>query len=153
MDDHQRRSEDRDRELNHRLDQLEKAYSTLTATVTQLETSVNVVKLEQSHLKEIFDSRMRILEKGQELQLTKIDQVSRDIQLMGSDAEKTPAGRSMIGNLHTVQASCDELGEKVAIHKEWMDRVDGVLTILKWVGAGGLVALGISILRLLKMLP
>lgn len=153
MDELNRRIEDRDRALNMRLDQLERGYQEMSNKVTQLESSVNVVKLEQSHLKELFEARLRIIEKNQEIQIHKFDKLGDDITNMASDITKSPAGRFVTETISTLQKSVTEQATTIQKHQDWQKEIEGVLNILKWIGAGGLVALGMAILRLLKALP
>jgi hypothetical protein len=159
-DDRLRRYEDRDRMLHTRLEQMEREYQTLSHTVSQLENAVNIVKLEQGHLKDLFSARLSVIEEGNKLQISKIEQLIKDVQAMTSDVDKTPMGRSLNGYIRGVQGQVDEHSEKLQEHArihadllKWQDRVEGVLAVLRWIGAGGLIALGISILRMLKILP
>ena len=157
---HDRRVDDRDRMLNDRLDNMERDHRALVTQVTALESKLNIVQLEQSHLKDLFDARLKVIEKQLEHQLSETKAIAQGIQRMGDSAQNTPAGRAMQGELAQVRATQDEQGDTLKAHaavhetlKDWQKAVDGVLIIMKWVGAGGLIALGISVLRLLKMLP
>jgi chromosome segregation ATPase len=155
---HLRRSEDRDRALNQRLDKLEESYLAMTMTVTKLQTDVNVVKLEQSHLKEIFESRMRVLERGQDLQLSKIDQVSKDLQTIASDIEKTPLGRTLTGYIHDLQERSNAQALTLKEHEnvfqqlvQWQNGIESVLSLFKWIGAGTLLTVLAFLFKVLML--
>lgn len=148
-----RRSEDRDRMLTQRLEQLEASHAALTRNVAELQSGVNVVKLEQVHLKELLTSQLKIIEKAQELQLSRTEQLSKDIQTMSSDAERTPMGRDLGGKIEQVQIEVVEHREKHDQIERWKNQIDGAILLLKWIGAAGLVSLGLTILRWIKMLP
>ena len=153
--DPQRRQDDRDRFINSRIDILERTVDKLTSSVGHLEGSIATVKLEQSHLKELMDARLRIIEKNQELGMAQMTQISRDIVQMGSDITKTPAGQLLNSYIETVRTQVEDqaskLREQTATQAElttWQNRVDGVLFVLKWTGAGGIIALVITVLRM-----
>jgi hypothetical protein len=144
--------------LANRLDQMEKEYQALVHTVTTLEHSITVVKIEQSHLKDLVSARLSVIEKSQELQMAKMDQIGNNIIAMGGDPDKTPAGRTILNLLATQAHTVDDHSSRLADHNEvhraiqqWQDRVDGVLYTLKWLGAGGLAALVLAILNVLRM--
>lgn len=160
MTDHERRFGDRDGMLNDRLDSIEKDYQQMARQVTALEAKLSIVQLEQGHLKDLFDARLKVLEKSMELQLAETKGIALNIQQMGSDTDKTPAGRIVQGQLGSIRATLDEQCDTIKSHelihtalKDWQLRVEGVLILLKWIGAGGLVALGLSLLKLLKVIP
>jgi len=102
------------------------------------------------HQKELSNAHLRLLERAQELQLAKIEQLSRDIQAMASDVDKSPAGRQVKMTLEEHRKAIEEQAGTNAALTTWQNRVDGVLTVLQWVGAGGLIALAISIARFFK---
>lgn len=147
--EHSRRSEDRDRNLNGRLDQMERMYNDLTAKVTQLESSVQFVKLEQGHLKEIFDVRMRGIEKGQEIVLAEMKAIGARIETWATEPEKSVAGRMLKDNLHQISVTCEEHGESIERIRTWIGHADGVLLVFKWTGPLGVISLIIWIIKLL----
>lgn len=135
---------------------MEHEHRTLNVTVSDLKNAVAIVALEQTHLKELFTARVESLEKSYVLLGQKIDGLSRDITNMASDAERSPAGRVLRGQIAIVQATTDEHTDKLEsfakLHADlfkWQDRVDGVLLLLKWVGGAGLAAMVISTIHLL----
>lgn len=152
-DQHERRFDDRDRLLNDRLDAMEHDHQQLRHQVTAIDARINIVQLEQTHLKDLFDARLKVIERTMEMQLTEIKSIGLNISKMGDSPDGTPMGRTMLTEVHQVRATCDEHHDTLTSLKDWQTRVDGVLVILKWIGAGGLVALGITLLRLLRMLP
>jgi len=151
-----RRADDRDRVLYSRLDTAERASSELATKFTALESSVNIVKIEQGHLKELFEARFKGLERGQELQIEKFDHLAAQLLDISQDVNKSPATRLLADQIRSVDASCSEALEKIGRHevihgelKQWQSNVDTVLGILKWVGAGGIVATIIAIIRVI----
>jgi hypothetical protein len=158
--EHNRRFDDRDRALNTKIDQLERDYQILMQKVTLLEASVQVVKLEQTHLKELMDSRLKVIEKSQELQLVKMDQLSKEVIGMGNDVDKTPAGRTLQRSIEavttTVEAHTIALEKQTKVQTEielWQKGIDSVIAILKWMGPVGIVALALTLLRMAKLIP
>lgn len=159
-EDQTRRLGDRDQMLNGRLDSMEREHQLLRVQVTALESKLNIVQLEQTHLKDLFDARLKVIEKAMEMQLAETKAISVAIQAMGSDPDRTPAGRIIQAEIKSIFASLDETKETINSHikihtdlKDWQTRVDSILSVLKWIGAGGLTALGITVLRMLKLLP
>lgn len=151
----QRRQDDRDKYITSRVEALERAVDRLTLGSTHLEQSVATVKLEQSHLKELMDARLRIIEKNQEFGIAQMNQIAKDIVGMGSDVQRTPAGQILNGYIEAVRVQVLEHAEKISEQSiaqrsltTWQNRVDGVLYALKWMGAGGVAALIITLVRL-----
>ncbi len=148
-----RRFEDRDGALNKRLDQMERAHEHLQNTVSSLETKLNVVGLEQTHLKDMVDARLRVIEKSQELQVAKIDGIGKDILAMGSDVDKTPVGRTLRDAITSLGRDTDSQRKDVIDLVNWKNRAEGSIMLLKFVSGSGVVALAIMLLRVLKVLP
>lgn len=142
-EDQQRRSEDRDRDLNKRLDALERK-------VQELDNSVNSVKQEQTHLKEIFAARFAVIEKGQELGLSELKAIAINIANFTTDPERSPIGRQMLLSYRQLEATCGELQDSIKKHEEWQTSVNTVIAIVKWVGISGVVAIIVGIIKLLK---
>ena len=150
----QRRADDRDRQLYARLDQQDKSYAELTSKFVALESSVNVVKIEQGHLKELFEARFKGLERGQELQIEKFDNLANRLLEMSQDAMKSPATRSLHDHITSVDHTCSQILETIETHKKihtdlktWQSNVETVLGILKWMGPMGVAGLIIVLLR------
>ena len=140
--------------LNQRLDQLERESRDLSVKVTSIEGSMRTVTLEQSHLKELLTARLLLIERTQEIGNGKIDTLSQNITLMASDVDKSPMGRSLRDGNRVLEANMSEQNDKMEAlerdlreRKLWQDRVDTVIGILKWIGAGGLVALLLALLQ------
>ena len=151
---HQRRSEDMDRMLNQRLDKLEKNDNEMRHAIITLESAVRVVTIEQNHAKELLSARLLVIEKTMEIGNAKIDRLSQDILAMAGDVDKSPAGRTLSGQIRGVTMITDGLIEKVDKLEEqhqslsmWQNRIDTAINILKWVGAGGVVSLIIWIVK------
>lgn len=149
----QRRIEDRDKMLNTRLDQMDRDQQGLSILVTKLESSLAVVKLEQTHLKELFDARLRVIEQGQALQLSEMKAISVSLSAMSSEPEKTPGGRALRTDMQSLSASIEENRDSLDEMKTWKNQVNGVLFALKWVGAGGLLSLLIWVFKAIKLIP
>lgn len=146
--------------INDRLDVMEKDHRSLVGQVSSLQSDMALVKAEQTHIKELFTARLLLIERSNELQLTRLDQISKDINTMGSDSDKTPMGRQLGSFIRAVQATVDEQGEKLEQHSrvhadliKWQNSVETVINFIKWVGFIGIVTIGIQILRLFKILP
>jgi len=157
---HARRIDDRDRMLHTRLDQMERDYMSLVNKVTALEFGMQSIKSEQGHLKDLMDARLKVIEKSQELQLTKLDQLSANITSMASDVEKTPAGRTLQNMIQTMAMTVDSHGTTLARHADvhneiilWQKSVDSVISVMKWMGPTGIIALGLTLLRMAKIIP
>ncbi len=148
-----RRFEDRDGALNKRLDQMERAHEHLQNTVSSLETKLNIVGLEQTHLKDMVDARLRVIEKSQELQVAKIDGIGKDILAMGNDVDKTPMGRTLRDSINALSRDTDSQAKDVSDLVNWKNRAEGSIMLLKFVSSGGVIALVIMLLRVLKVLP
>lgn len=151
--EYQRRADDRERELNTRLSHLERSYEELQGTVLKLDATINVVKLEQSHIKELFDARLKTIEKGQELQVAELKGIGVKIEAMASEAEKTPMGRMIVGHISDVQQELGRHETKLNDVQAWQTRVDGVLLMLKFMGASGVAALAVALLRMFHVFP
>jgi hypothetical protein len=145
-EEHARRAEDRERLFTTRLDTLEHGYQELRVNVAQLESSVKLVGVEQGHLKELFNSRLMSIERGQEVQIGKLDTIDKNLTTMVSDPEKSPVSRALTDQ-------CMDLKKRVDDHAQWRSQVEGVLVFLKWIGAAGLIALGLQLLRIAKLIP
>ncbi len=148
-----RRFEDRDGALNKRLDLMEHAHERLQNTVSSLETKLNIVGLEQTHLKDMVDARLRVIEKSQELQVAKIDGIGKDILAMGNDVDKTPMGRTLRDAISSLSRDTDAQAKDVSDLVNWKNRAEGSIMLLKFVSSGGVIALVIMLLRVLKVLP
>lgn len=142
-----------DRVMNSRLELLDQGYQSLNAKVLQLEASINVVKLEQSHFRELFESRFKIIERGQELAISKIDSIQKEIAAMADGPERTPMGRALAHDIKTANGTLDGLLDDQKALKEWQLRVDSIISVLKWMGGAGVGALLLGLLRMLKMVP
>lgn len=151
-DTHQRRAEDDPlRLLNGRLVALEQRYASLSGEFARLTAEVGLVKVEQLHLKELLAARLQVIEQGQAMHNTALEGIRRDIQAMAGDAEKSPAGRALSGEIAVVQQRLDTHSAKHNALKEWQDQVNGVISFLKWVGIAGIVAIVLWVMRLVAL--
>lgn len=143
--------------IHERIDELERDLVTLRNAVAELVNSVSLVKVEQIHTKELVGARLQLLEKGIELAVQKLDLLTNRIDMLASDAEKSPMGRFLISRIQQsdgLQAhNADRLDEHQRKHEEaveWRNRVEGVLFLLKWIGGAGLIGLLIQGIRAIK---
>ena len=148
-----RRAEDRDRELNARLETLERRYQDLEKAVTGLDATVNLLKVEQKHAGELFDARLRGIEKGQELHTSKLDGLAALITTMASDPDKSPAGKALVAHIADVEGRCAAQAATIEELTKWQTRIDGAFLLVKFTGWSGLIALIVLILRALNIIP
>lgn len=151
--EHKRRVDDWDRQLADRLERLERQHDQIRATVVSLENTVNTVKLEQAHMREIVDARLRMIEEAGKLQLVKLDDLKALIGDQAADPRKSPAGREVMTRIDDIEKAFDERGVKVDSLVSWRARAEGAISLLNWVGAAGLVGFGLAMLRILKLIP
>jgi hypothetical protein len=151
----------REERLNARLDRIEQESQARDVQVAEISTAINLIKLEQAHFKELFDARLRVIERTQELGLNKIDQLGNSIMGMASASEKSPAGRELKADINVLQTQLDDnrtrLDRHATLHTDvirWQNRIEGVLALLKWVGLpAGATALLAQVLHALGILP
>ncbi len=142
-------NDDRDRMLNQKLDRLEYENQILQKQVTALETTINVVKLEQSHLKELFDARFKIIEAAHMAQLNKLEQMSKEIQTMASDVDNSPATRALQVQVNEIRDRVVMIEEILKELRDWKNQVDGALFFLKFATGGSLLALVLAVVKIL----
>lgn len=152
-----RRSEDANRELNVKLEHLEQENAALRSQVLTLQGSVQLMNAEMGHLKEIFDARTRIIEKGQDLIGSQVGQIARDLQVMTSEPEKSPMGRSLLDRIGAVGVRVQENSAQLIAQDQkqeellkWQNQVDGAILLLKFFGVAGMLSLAITIFKLIK---
>lgn len=92
-------------DLVRRVDRLEAGQNELSRTVTSLESTTKLVQLEQSHLKELMNSRFTTLEAQQSQTQMKLDGIVDLIQKAMSGAPETQSayGRQMIEEYRAFQ--------------------------------------------------
>ena len=160
MDDlaHQRRSSDQNQQLNDRLDRLEKQQERFQVTVGALENSVNTVKMEQAHTRELVDARLRMIEKAGELHAAKIDDIRLLITQQGDAAERTPSGRQLLTkitdveqDLISVHATSGKHDMRLSSHDEWQNQMKGSISTALWLSSGGLAGFVGLLLWLIQM--
>lgn len=143
MNDFRRHDDD---PVYERLERLEK-------TVAALETKVNTLSLEQKHMLDLFGARFSTLERSQDLAISELRVLNVNITTMAAEADKSPAGRQILAALHEVRTSSDDGERNLQEFREWQQQINGVLLILKWMGASGVVALIWVALRALGRVP
>lgn len=132
----------------------------LEAKFGLLEGKVNTLTLEQKHMLDMFSARFSTLERTNELMISEVRGLRESIVNMAAEADKSPAGRGLIrmiqdlrdhGDAHDGEAERRELAIKALA--DWQQRVDGVLYLLKWMGASGVAALVWVALRSFGKVP
>lgn len=121
--------------------------------VSALETKVNTLSLEQKHMLDLFSARFGTLERSQELTLSELRSLTGTINTMASEADKSPAGRTILSALRKFEEGAQERTDGLEALRQWQQRVDGVLMILKWMGASGVAALVWVALRAFGKVP
>ena len=143
MNDFRRHDDD---PVYERLQQLERS-------VAALETKVNTLSLEQKHMLDLFGARFSTIERTQDLTLSEVRGLGTSITTMAAEADKSPAGRMLLTALAEMRDGANAKRDTLDGLQEWQTRVDGVLLVLKWMGASGVVALAWVALRTLGKLP
>lgn len=139
--------------MNHQDDELSDRLGLLEQKYAALQQSLQRVEMEQSHVREIINSRFDILGKQHDLLLAKFEAVSDRMTQAIGDADKSPMGRSLSSMINGVGGRVTQCETDVEDLARWQTRVDGVLMVLKFMGAGGLAALVLVLLRMMKALP
>lgn len=152
-----RRVDDRNRELVDRLQRLEQQQDQTRTGVTALESTIKIVQIQQEHMSKIDDLRLKMIEDTGKQHAQKLDEIKTMIVEMGSDAEKTPAGREVLGKIGLVTGQLGEHESALTAVLQWKQeqiarnsKQEGAISTLQWIGfpvAG--TALLLSVLRLL----
>lgn len=139
--------------LYQRLTQLEAKFGTL-------ENKVNTLTLEQKHMLEMFSAKFNTLERTQELMISEVRGLNQSIVNMAAEADKSPAGRGLLNLIdelrkHGVAHDGEAKSRDASIKdlQEWQNKIDGVLYVLKWMGASGVAALVWVALRTFGKVP
>lgn len=170
-DDQSRRNDDQDRRLNERLGRLEMQQERTQASVVALESTVNLVKNEQGHMRETVELRLRMIEDSNKLQNAKLDDLRSLLATMMDSADKSPAGRELTAQVRDLAKLCadhsrqDEKIELELTHKieeqdrkirdleTYRNRVEGFIGWWQWLGWAGVAGLSLTVLRALKVVP
>jgi len=117
--------------IDRRVERLEQAQA-------EMAQQIALVQLEQSHLKELVNSRFSSLESAIGMLGAKLDSITTLIQAASADAMATPAGRNALATLTQLQAQVDT-------HDQLINQAQGSIRAWKWLA--GFVSLpGISAL-------
>lgn len=125
----------------HDDDPLYERLTRLETQVAMLETKVNSLSLEQKHMLELFGARFSTLERAQDLTISELRSMNSNLVTMTSEADKSPAGRALLKAITEMSVGELERADKFEAFKEWQQRIEGVLGLLKWAGLPGLIAL------------
>lgn len=132
--------------LDRRVERLEAQQDQLQASVNALATSVELVKVEQGHMKELMGAKFTTLETALGSMSAKFEQMVASLQQAMADPNATPAGRQGYEALKRVHERIDEVEHgKEETHEEILKRLTDVESLAKsnreWiVRAGGIVA-------------
>ena len=140
------------RGFDRRLSDLERSY-------TDLRNAVQRVEIEQTHVREVLDSRFAALSKGQDLLLMKIDQLTKDLLDQLGDPAHSAAGRAMLSLHRELHEKQTALEEKVGLHharfatlQKQADQLQGALTLARSLGVAAIVtafgSLAVALIRL-----
>jgi hypothetical protein len=126
-----------------RLDRLEQNYLQLERSMSQLKADLALVKVEQVHVKDLFDARFKVQDKVLDLQSEKLDKILGLVQSLLSEPEKTPGGRALFSGIEAVSRDLSKAATQVTQLEKWQQQVTGAMSLVKWTGVTvlGLLAL------------
>lgn len=131
------------RGIERRVEVLERQYMQVMNTLTRLE-------MLQTNVEKTLDSRHQALSKGQDLVLAKIDSYVAQVALMSSEADKSPMGRSILDDLATLRTAQRDNTADIRTLKDLQQKIDGGLTLMRWVTGGTFLGLATAALAVLK---
>lgn len=124
---------------------LYKRLSTLEDHVSTLERQVDRLTNDQKHQSEMSNVQLTLMQKAQELTISKIEALAASITLMSAEADKSPAGRSLIGSIALVSADVEDNTRRIDTLAEWQT---GFRAVIVFIGSvSGLVSVSILILK------
>lgn len=140
-DEFQRRIDDRDQRLHDRIDIVERFIEERARIIDDLAHEIKIVKLEQGHLSKMIDTRLLVMEKSQEMCLVELRGLSTSISNMASDPGSSPAGRVLMSLITLSQNVVKEHTEDLKSAREWQDKTEGALALIRWIGVAGLITI------------
>lgn len=116
------------------------------------DTKVELIQLEQSHLRELMSSRFTSVEALLHEQatslkafITRIDTMILQGTASSGDLEATPAGRNVSKRLHDLETEADK-------QQSFRDEITGMTTMLKILFGGSVLSMVVSGIALAKTL-
>lgn len=134
---------DERRGIERRVEVLERQYMQVMNTLTRLE-------MMQVNVEKTLDSRHEALSAGQALVLAKIDGYVASVAMMSTEADKSPMGRALLEDLSVLRGNQRENATAIRTLQDLQQKIDGGLTLMKWVGGGTFVGIATAIFALLK---
>lgn len=128
----------------------------LERRVAAVEASLALVAQEQQHLREVLNGGIQNISAQIALLSQKMDTFAQQADASRGDASLTPAGRQLLAELEVLRARFQERDLKDAQRDadleealDWQLQVKSQLTLLRWLGGGGALALAGMVLKLL----
>jgi len=134
--------------MSERLEEQLRPFKEKLILFEKMWNKVEIMEIEQGHFKELFETRLKAIERAQETQGLKLDQLITSLATISAEIDKSPMGRSLLQHVSEANNKYTQQEKLIEGMIVWQNRVDGVLLILKWLGASGLAALAISLIRL-----
>lgn len=166
-DERRAQARSRDRDVDRRFEQIERAQSSMREEVTRVMHTIELVVRDQGNFSKLMELRFLAIEKSQAVAESKIDGILRetsglraDIIEMAGDSAKTPAGRGMEEKIATatreataarelITEDCRDLREKLEALISYKDRFEGAMWMLYIGVPSGVTALGWLIVKFL----
>lgn len=136
--------------MEERLVRIDRDIQTSNAALATLEAS-------QAHMRELFDTKLKSIEKSQDLIVSKVDQLTNSLTLISSEINKSPLGRALMDHINDVEAKVNNQRSILDNIISWQNNIEGVLKFWKFVGAAGIIALIIQVSKAIvswvRMMP
>lgn len=110
----------------------------LETQVTALERKTDTLSMEQKHMYDLFSARFSTIERSQDLALSELRGLVSKIDVMAAEADKSPAGRSILAKLSEFNDGARERQDGISELNEFKQKVEGALGLLNFVGWSGL---------------
>lgn len=128
----QQRSGDALAPVMRRLESLELALREQEKKVIGLDTVVSAVKMQQDHIKEIFDLRFQGFEESQRQNSNLLTEIKGQIAAFADGPEKSPTGRVLQADIREVATKCTENGTKISELETFKRHAEGVMFGVKF---------------------
>lgn len=135
------------RELHIKLDKQEEAARKTDIEVSAIRNQAELTKMEIRHQSEVMQSQFKVLEEKATANGARLEMISTAIQAMGADANNTPAGRTMLDFVKSLEKSHKESEERLKTVEASVDRVMTVIWLGKWAVGGNFLTLAYLILK------
>lgn len=140
--------------IERRVERLEVQQDELQRSVNVMATAVELVKVEQGHMKELMGAKFNMLEAAVSSLAAKFDAFALTINSALSDPEASPAGRHGTDAIKRIHERIDhEVEEASETHSDIKDRLEAVEHLARsnrdWiVRAGGVLAVALFLATL-----